>query len=147
MIIKSNKQKRLNKQVLYSKLLSPRLLIVHLVALATVGAAVMVYFLVPSADIIKLQANEKQMHKYQVSSELPNKRQLIATLQSIRMHNVTRYQRTDSKNLEQSSIRIAKIDASSDNLALPPRVSHSNNEHLNTSASRAAPVRAVQQGW
>ncbi len=145
MTITCSKQKQLKKKrVPLKRLQALRILTWTCVALATAGAAVMVYLLLPSADIVKLQASAMQMHKYQVSSELPNKRQLIVALQSIRMHNVTRYQRTDSKNFEESSISIARIDDTSVNLTLPPRVFHINNQNLNIPASRAAPV---QQGW
>jgi len=148
MKIKSSKQNQLKKkQVQFSKVFVNRRLKLAYVALATVGAIVTTDFLVPSADRINLSANAKQIHMHQVSSEILNKRQLIVALQSIRMHNVTRYQRTDSKNLEQSSINIPKIVGTSDNSALSPRVSHVNNANLNTAATLAAPVLPVQQGW
>jgi|GEM_PF-3421153 len=128
--------------------LTPMLLAAGQMALVTIGGIVLTYFITISlTDKSNSQASAAQINEYQFSSELANKRQLIVALQSIRMHNVTRYQRKTKQNLEQRPLRLSKTNDTADDLSRISSAPILNRNNVNSSASFAASVTPVQQGW
>lgn len=141
---KASKKKRVSS----SYYLTPRLLAAGQMTLVTIGGIILTYLVAISlTDKSNSQANAAQINEYKFSSELANKRQLIVALQSIRMHNVTRYQRNTMQNLEQPLLSLSKTSDTSDDLSRISNTPILNRNNVNSSTSFAASVTPVQQGW
>lgn len=136
------------KRVSSSYYLLPRLLVAGQIGLMTIGAIVLTYLIATSlTDKSNSQASEAQINEYEFSSKLANKRQLIVALQSIRMHNVTRYQRKTSQNLEKSSLSLFNTDHTSDDLSRISSASTLDKNKVNSSPPFVASGTPIQQGW
>lgn len=141
---KTSKIKRFSS----SYYLTPRLLAAGQMTLVMIGLIILTYLIAISlTDKSNSQASAAQINEYKFSSELANKRQLIVALQSIRMHNVTRYQRKTKQNLEQPPLSLSKTNDTADDLSRISSVPILNRNNINSSASFAASVTPVQQGW
>jgi hypothetical protein len=149
MKIECRQQKRSKKKPVSSNYyLTPRLLVAGQMTLVTIGLIILTYLIAISlTDKNNSQASAAQINEYKFSSELANKRQLIVALQSIRMHNVTRYQRKTKKNLEQPPLSLSKANDTADDLSRISSVPILNRNNANSSAYFAASVKPVQQGW
>jgi hypothetical protein len=101
---------------------------------------VFVYNTQDTALVYKSKYADRQKHR----SEPANKRHLIATLQSIRMHNVTRYQRfsEQSKQLTQNMGQELQLPHT---LLLNTIKAHSKSAQPSEAITSA--VEPVRQGW
>lgn len=128
--------------------LAPRLLDAGVILLMTIGVIVLTYLnSTSSTDNSTLRISAAQTNGYQSISELANKRQLIVALQSIRMHNVTRYQRKTSQNLQQSPFSLFKTDDTLGDFNRISSVPILNKNNVKSSPPSVAPVMPVQHGW
>lgn len=136
------------KRVSLSYYLTPRLLAVGQNALATIGLIILTYLIAISlTDKSNSQESAAKINEYKFSSERANKRQLIVTLQSIRMHNVTRSQRKTKQNLEQPPLSLSKTSDTAHDLSRISSAPILNRNNVNSSASFATSLTPVQQGW
>ena len=141
---KASKKKRVSS----SYYLTPRLLAASQMTLVTIGGIILTYLIAISlTEKSNSQASAAKINQYKFSSELANKRQLIVALQSIRMHNVTRYQRKTEQKLEQPPLSLSKTNDTADDLSRISSALILNRNNVNSSASFAASVTPVQQGW
>ena len=141
---KASKKKRLS----LSYYLTPRPSGAGQITLMMIGGIILTYLIAISlTDKSNSQASAAQINEYKFSSELANKRQLIVALQSIRMHNVTRYQRKTKQSLEHSSLRLFKTNDTSDDFSRISGAPILNKSKVNSSPIFAASVTPVQQGW
>ncbi|AEP29630.1 hypothetical protein [Brumicola nitratireducens] len=141
---KASKKKRVSS----SYYLTPRLLAASQMTLVTIGGIILTYLIAISlTEKSNSQASAAKINQYKFSSELANKRQLIVALQSIRMHNVTRYQRKTEQKLEQPPLSLSKTNDTADDLSRISSALILNRNNVNNSASFAASVTPVQQGW
>lgn len=154
MKIKFRKQKTSKKKrVSPNYYLASRLLAGSQIRLMMIGVIVSIYLILTYLISTSLtdkgnsQASVARINQSKFSSELANKRQLIVVLQSIRMHNVTRYQRHSNQNPEKSLLSLSKTDNTSNELRPIFNAPVLNENNVNRSPSSVAFVTPVQQGW
>lgn len=146
---KASKKKRVSPNYY----LAPRLLAGSQIRLMMIGVIVSTYLILTYLIATSLtdkgnsQVSVALINQSKFSSELANKRQLIVALQSIRMHNVTRYQRKSSQNPEQSSLSLSKTDNTSNELRPIFSAPVLNKNNVNSSPPFVASVTPIQQGW
>ena len=128
--------------------LTPALLTIAQFALVTMGFIFIAYLLITSStQETNAQASLAQKHKMDFTTKFTNKRRLIVALQSLRMHNVTRYQRKPNKSLEQSLLLSTKDEDISADLTRLSRVHLIRSENSNASSPYAASLKPVEHGW
>ncbi len=141
---KASKKKRAS----LSYYLMVRLLVAGQITLMMIGVIILTYLIAISlTDKSNLQVSAAQINEYKFSSEFANKRQLIVALQSIRMHNVTRYQRKTKQSLEHSSLSLFKTNDTSDDFSRISGVPILNKSKVSSSSLTDTSVIPVQQGW
>ena len=121
--------------------------IVQFVAVTLGLIFIVTLILKSSPQSAKIQASQGQENKHESSAELTNKRRLIVALQSLRMHNVTRYQRKSSSKLEQPLSRSAAEEEASDDLSRVTSSIMPNGEDLRAPPPFVVSVQPVQHGW